>query len=140
VGSWRGADDQRPEVLVVEHVAPVQVRSRAGAGGQGLGSLVLDVAYRHEFGFRQGIENAPVLPCYPPCTDHAHPDGAHVGILMENIEDGEAIRGEINQSGSRRPGGGPIGQLVPPTAMTGAVVRLLSQERYARGRRGEAAP
>ncbi len=77
VGTGRGADDQRPDVLAVEQVAPVQVDSRAGARGQGLGSLAVDVAHRHELGVHRGIQDTPVLPRDPPGTDHTHPDDGH---------------------------------------------------------------
>ena len=86
MGSRRGADEQCPEILAVEQVAPVGVDPCTGAGRQLPGPLKVEVADRCQLGFCHGIEYPSVLTRYPPGPDHPHPDDAHAGQLQGNGE------------------------------------------------------
>jgi hypothetical protein len=73
VETGRGADEQRPELLAAEQVAPVRVGPRAG--GEGASTVEIGIAHRHELGVCRGVEYPPVLPRDPARADDTHPDG-----------------------------------------------------------------
>ena len=88
VGSGRGADEQRPEVLPVEQVTPIRVGSRTGAGGQDPGAFEVEVAHRREPGVGHGIQYAAVLLGDPAGPDHAHPDRVHAAVSSRGTGNG----------------------------------------------------
>src|SRR2546429_3775652 len=111
VGSGRGADEQRAEVLTVEQVTPIRVGSRTGAGGQDPGAFEIDVAYRRELGVGYGIEHAPVLLGDPAGPDHAHPDRVHAVVSSRGTGNGSPGAARPLRTG--RTGTGPAAPGAP---------------------------